>query len=312
MMNKNNPEANKEVKPRFRRWLYLSLYVLSAVLLMITGHLLLTFLPDSDFSKTVAGLIDQLDPSILLFIAAGFAAQMIDGMLGMAYGVSVTTFLMGLGIPAITPAVASASMHAAEVFTTGTSSLVYMRYRNVNMKLFRMLLLPGALGAVAGAITISYVNKDSLSLVRPVVACYTLILGILIVRKALNFHIKNRSGIRNFRLVALAGGFFDSIGGGGWGPIVTTTLVAAGRDFKYAVGSSHVAKFFVALISTITFFSVIGLYHWQIIAGLVIGSMIASPISIYFSTKISRKKGLILVGGLVVLISLRTLITSLF
>jgi uncharacterized membrane protein YfcA len=187
-----------------------------------------------------------------------------------------------------------------------------MRYRNVNMKLFRMLLLPGALGAVAGAITISYVNKDSLSLVRPVVACYTLILGILIVRKALNFHIKNRSGIRNFRLVALAGGFFDSIGGGGWGPIVTTTLVAAGRDFKYAVGSSHVAKFFVALISTITFFSVIGLHHWQIIAGLVIGSMIASPISIYFSTKISRKKGLILVGGLVVLISLRTLITSLF
>jgi uncharacterized membrane protein YfcA len=102
----------------------------------------------------------------------------------------------------------------------------------------------------------------------------------------------------------------DSVGGGGWGPIVTTSLVAGGRNLKYAIGSSHLAKFFVATISTITFFSIIGLSHWQIILGLVIGGMVAAPISIYFSNKIPTKKGLLFVGCLVIAISLKTIIST--
>jgi len=240
----------------------------------------------------------------------GFTAQMIDGSLGMAYGVSVTTFLLSLGIPAITPAVASASMHASEIFTTGSSSLVYMRYKNINKRLFRKLLLPGAIGAILGAVTISYISKDSLRFVKPLVACYTLFLGALIVIRTIRTNAGKTKKIKHIVPVAAAGGFFDSVGGGGWGPIVTTSLIAGGRNLRYSIGSSHLVKFFVAIISTITFISMIGLGHWQIIFGLVIGGMLAAPISIYLSNKIPIRSGLILVGSLVVLLSLRTLILA--
>ncbi|MGQ0827980.1 MAG: sulfite exporter TauE/SafE family protein [Bacteroidota bacterium] len=290
------------------RILYVLLYAISVIAIMLIGHLLFTLFPLSKISSSFLDLFNSIDSSILLYILGGFIAQMIDGALGMAYGVSVTTFLLSLGIPTITPAVASASMHASEVFTTGTSSLVYMRYKYVNNKLFRILLIPGALGAIAGAITVSYISKEYIGIVKPFAALYTLTLGILIMRKALNLHIKNRKKIKHIQPVAAVGGFLDSVGGGGWGPIVTTTLIAGGRNMRYAVGSSHVAKFFVALISTITFMVMIGLSHWQIILGLVIGSMAAAPISIYMSTKISNKWGLILVGMLVIIVSLRSLI----
>src|SRR5207245_331354 len=128
------------------------------------------FVPLTGFKDLVTGVIGKLDSHMMLYIAGGFTAQMIDGALGMAYGVSVTTFLLSLGIPAITPAIASASMHASEIFTTGSSSLVYMRYKNVNMKLFRKILWPGALGAVAGALAISFVSKKYFSIVKPVIA----------------------------------------------------------------------------------------------------------------------------------------------
>ncbi|MGZ6555084.1 MAG: sulfite exporter TauE/SafE family protein, partial [Bacteroidia bacterium] len=186
------------------------------------------------------------------------------------------------------------------------------RYKNVNNKLFRTLLIPGAIGAIAGAIVISYISKDYVNYVKPFVSVYTLALGVMIVRKALNLHIKTRKKIKRIKPVALIGGFLDSVGGGGWGPIVTTTLIAGGRNFRYAIGSSHVAKFFVAIISTATFISVIGLSHWHIIFGLVIGSMIAAPISIYLSNKISNKWGLILVGMLVIIVSFKTLIFTFF
>ena len=291
----------------YKRIFMMAIYSLSVIGIMLFGHLLFTLMPLTTIGDYFSGLATSLDSSVLIYMLCGFAAQMIDGALGMAYGVSVTTFLMSLGIPAITPAVASASMHASEIFTTGTSSLVYMRYKNVNNKLFRTLLIPGALGAIAGAFTISYVSKDYVNIIKPFVSLYTLILGVLIVRKALNLHIKTRSRIKKIKPIALLGGFLDSVGGGGWGPIVTTTLIAGGRNMRYAVGSSHVAKFFVALISTITFISVIGLHHWQVIFGLVIGSMIAAPLSIYLSFKISNKWGLILVGFLVIILSLRTI-----
>ena len=291
-----------------RRILFVSLYALSVIALMLVGHLFFTMIPLASIGGYFSDVASQFDTSILLYIAGGFVAQMIDGALGMAYGVSVTTFLMSLGIPVITPAVASASMHAAEIFTTGTSSLVYMRYKNVNNKLFKTLLIPGAIGAILGAICISFIGKEWIGIVKPFVAVYSLFLGVLIIRKALNLHIKTREKIKKIKPVALAGGFLDSVGGGGWGPIVTTTLIAGGRDMKFAVGSSHVAKFFVAIISTATFIAIIGLNHWHIIFGLVIGSMIAAPISIYLSNKISRKWGLILVGMLVIIVSLRNII----
>ncbi|MFI5148285.1 MAG: TSUP family transporter [Bacteroidia bacterium] len=287
-----------------------TLYSLVVILLLIVGHLVFMFFPAFTFADIRVFIGQHFDSHLLTYIIGGFTAQMIDGSLGMAYGVSVTTFLLSLGIPSITPAVASASMHASEIFTTGSSSLVYMRYKNINKRLFRKLLLPGALGAVLGALTISYVSKESLHFVKPLVAVYTLFLGALIIIRTIRSKQGKMKKIRHITPVAAAGGFLDSVGGGGWGPIVTTSLIAGGRNLRYSIGSSHLVKFFVAMISTITFVSVIGLSHWQIIFGLVIGGMIAAPISIYFSNKIPIRAGLILVGSLVVIFSVRTLLLA--
>ncbi len=288
-----------------------ALYSLAVIILMLIGHLILSYVPIDSLKDLGNVIVNNLDEDFALFVLGGFIAQMIDGALGMAYGVSVTTFLLSLGIPTITPAVASASMHASEIFTTGSSSLVYMRYKNVNIKLFKKLLIPGILGAVLGAASVSFISKDDILWIKPLVAIYTLILGSLIVIRALNVRLRKKSKIRKIFPVALIGGYLDSLGGGGWGPIVTISLVAGGRNLRYSIGSSHLAKFFVALISTITFFCIIGLSHWQIIFGLVIGGMVAAPISIYFSNKVPTKKGLILVGTLVIIISLKTIIQTL-
>jgi hypothetical protein len=292
----------KDKKKIFRRRVRTALlYSFSALALMVTGHFLFKYVPVEELAIRAAGSIDS---KILLWILAGFLAQLIDGSLGMAYGVSTTTFLLSAGI---SPAIASASMHASEIFTTGTSSLVYLRYRNINPKLFRSLLIPGAIGAIIGACTVSLL-KAKMVYVKPVVSVYTLILGVLIIRKAIGPKRRNKVCIRRMGVLASAGGFLDSVGGGGWGPIVTTTLVAGGRDLRYTIGSAHAAKFFVAVISSITFFFMIGLQHWTIILGLVIGGMIAAPFSIWLSTRISVRNGLILVGLLVIIISLQNIV----
>ena len=303
------PKQKPDIAKRIR---IAALYSVSVIVLMILGHLILSYVPAQSFKDLGNVITNNLDDNFLLFVVGGFIAQMIDGALGMAYGVSVTTFLLSLGIPAITPAVASASMHASEIFTTGSSSLVYMRYKNVNKRLFKKLLLPGILGAILGAASVSFVSKENIAWIKPLVAIYTLFLGTLIVIRSLNITLRKKDKIRKIFPVALFGGYLDSVGGGGWGPIVTTSLVAGGRHLRYSIGSSHLAKFFVAIISTITFFVIIGLSHWQIIFGLVIGGMIAAPISIYLSNKIPTKKGLIIVGTLVIIISLKTIIQTFY
>lgn len=286
-----------------------SIYSLLVIVSMIIGHLLLSYLPYKDFTSLWQDIHGHMDQNFWKYAMFGFIAQMIDGALGMAYGVSVTTFLLGSGISGITPAIASASMHASEIFTTGSSSLVYMRFRNINMKLFRALVWPGLIGTVVGVITVSFVSKEYFSVIKPMVAIYTLTLGIIIILRAFK-KPKKRKKVKNIYPIAFSGGFLDSVGGGGWGPIVTSSLLAGGRHLRYAVGSAHLAKFFVAVVSTITFSFMIGLSHWQVIIGLVIGGMVAAPFSIYLSNKIPIKKGLILVGILIIIISLRTLIKA--
>jgi uncharacterized protein len=281
-----------------------AIYVLSALALMITGHFLFKYIPLDDLAISA---YQSIDSTILLWILGGMLAQLVDGSLGMAYGVTTTTFLLSFGIP---PAVASASMHASEIFTTGTSSMVYLRYKNINGKLFRSLLIPGAIGAIIGACSVSLL-KSKMIYVKPFISVYTLFLGVLIIRKALGAIKTRKKKFRRMGPLAAVGGFLDSVGGGGWGPIVTTTLVAGGRDLRYSIGSAHAAKFFVALISTFTFFFMIGIDHWQIILGLVIGGMIATPFSIWLSTRISVRNGLILVGLLVIITSVHTLISIL-
>ncbi len=295
----------KDSKKTFnKRAKYIILYGLSVIAIMITGHIFFSYVPFQAIGNATTNLFSSVDKTILLWILGGFIAQMIDGALGMAYGVSASTFLLSFGIP---PQVASASMHASEIFTTGASSIFYIRYKNINIKLFKNLFVPGAIGAVLGACTLSLLKKY-MFYVKPFVAVYTLILGILILRKALrNRTIKKKKFSRIWPLAA-AGGFLDAAGGGGWGPIVTSTLVAGGRDLRYTIGSAHAARFFVALMATITYLFLIGISHWQIIVGLILGAAIAAPFSVWLSTKISVRKGLILVGFLVIIISIKIII----
>jgi len=303
-LNEDNVEDRKNFRVK-KATFYSFLIILSLAMVYIV---FLKF-PVMEMNSKWNEILDQLGPNVWKFVAFGFIAQMIDGALGMAYGVSVTTLLMSSGIPGITPAIASASMHASEIFTTGSSSLVYMRFRNINMKLFKALVWPGIVGTIVGVVAVSVVSKEYFSLIKPLVAIYTLTLGILIILRTFK-KPKKRKKIKNIYPVAFSGGFLDSVGGGGWGPIVTSSLLAGGRHLRYAVGSAHLAKFFVAVVSTVTFFVMIGLSHWQVIIGLVIGGMIAAPFSIYLSNKIPVKKGLILVGILIIALSIRTLIKS--
>jgi len=228
---------------------------------------------------------------------------MIDGALGMAYGVTATTFLLSFGI---TPAASSASVHASEVFTSGVSGLMHLKFGNVNNKLFKKLLIPGVIGAILGAYILSSFEQYNY-IIKPLVSIYTLILGVIIVFKALKKDAIRQKIKRIFPL-AMAGGFLDSIGGGGWGPIVSSTLIARGRNPRYTIGSVNLAEFFIALASSLTFVTLIGLTHWAIIIGLIIGGCIAAPIAAYLANKIPTKAIMLLVGIVVIILSLKRIL----
>jgi len=250
-------------------------------------------------------VIESLGPEFFIFVLGGFIAQMVDGSLGMAYGVSASTFLMSFGVP---PAAASASIHTAEVFTSGVSGLSHLRFGNVNKKLFKSLLIPGVLGAITGAYILTAFEEYN-AVVRPVVAVYTLLLGIVIIRKAI-MKQREKKPTKNIQALAGFGGFMDSIGGGGWGPIVASTLIAKGRSPRYTIGSVNLAEFFVSFASSLTFFATIGLSYFGIIAGLILGGIIAAPIAASLTQKLPIKTMMIFVGALVAVASLRLIIIS--
>jgi uncharacterized membrane protein YfcA len=249
----------------------------------------------------------QITSDILIYMLGGFIAQMIDGALGMAYGVSATTFLLSFGV---SPAAASASVHTSEIFTSGVSGLMHLRFGNVNSKLFKNLLLPGIAGAILGAYILTSLEEYN-SYIKPVVSVYTMILGTIIIRKALAAR-RRKKKTKNVGILAIVGGFLDSIGGGGWGPIVTSTLLAGGRNARYTIGSVNLAEFFVAFSSSITFIIFLGLNHFQVILGLVLGGMIAAPIAATLSRKLPVKTIMLAVGIVIIIVSLRTILLMLW
>lgn len=304
----NNYSTPKELRLRPTP-LTISIAGLFVLTLMYLGHLLFRLVPTDVINEYASGLAVQIDVQVLTYIGIGFLAQMIDGAFGMAYGPTTTSFLMAMGI---TPAVASATLHTAEVFAAGTASVSYYHHKNINFKLFKLLAFAGILGAILGASLLAFVSKDQLSIVKPLVALYTLSLGVIVIRRALATGkvSKQKKNIRLIPAVGFVGSFFDSIGGGGWGAIVTSSLVALGRDVRYAIGSAHLAKFVVATTSAITFVLLLGFHHWLIVAGVILGSMIAAPFSVMIGNRIPKRNGLIIVGVLVIALSLRTILRS--
>lgn len=272
--------------------------VFAAIALMVIGHLIFTYFTYDRLTVLWDEL--ELNQAFFYYVLGGFVAQMIDGALGMAYGVTASTFLLTLGVP---PSAVSASVHSSEIFTSGASGYMHLKFGNVNSKLFARILFPGVLGAILGAYLLSSLEQY-IYIIKPLVAVYTLILGILIIQKALKKRIEKKP-IRKIGWLALAGGTLDSIGGGGWGPIVTSTLIARGRHPKYTIGSVNLAEFFVSLASSITFISIIGFSHWQVVLGLILGGMVAAPIAASLSRKLPIKTMMIMVGTIVIIVSVR-------
>ena len=285
---------------------YILLFLAGATGLVGLYFLLRYLLPEQVLHGQ-AFVLRNLTPDFFLYVLGGFLAQMVDGALGMAYGLTSTTFLLSFGI---SPAAASASVHTSEIFTSGASGLMHLKLKNVNKKLFQTLLIPGVIGAILGAYVLSSLEAYNYIL-KPAVAIYTLILGCLIIKRAF---IPKTHKVKSSRIAPLAifGGFVDSVGGGGWGPVVSSSLIVGGHAPRFAIGSVNLAEFFIALASSITFFTMIGIDYWKIIAGLVIGGVIAAPIAANLSKNLPVKTLMIMVGFLVVLVSLRILYMALY
>lgn len=289
-----------------KRWRRIATYSVLAFFFMLLGHFVLSYIPFRDLQNSFISITGDIDTDFYIMIIAGFVAQLIDGALGMGYGVTCTTFLLSLGInlPAI-----SGSIHTAEMFSSAASGYSHYKFGNVNKKLFRALLIPGVAGAILGAWFLSKFGTDNAQYIRPMLACYTLFLGLSILLKAFR---KNKPGkVKRVGWLAGAGGFLDSFGGGGWGPLVTSTLISKGRTPKYVIGTVSITEFFVTLASALTFFTLIGLSHWQVIIGLIIGGVAAAPIAVRLAGRLPLKTMFIAVGALVIIWSLRILMKSL-
>lgn len=250
-----------------------------------------------------------MDLNILVFILVGFLAQIIDGALGMAYGVSSNTFLLSIGIP---PAAASASVHMAEVVTTGVSGFSHWRMENIDKDLIKRLILPGVLGGVTGAYLLTSIPSD---VIKPIVSAYLLIMGFVILFKALKMGEIVKDTPQYISVLGLIGGFFDAIGGGGWGPIVTTSLIARGTHPRFTIGSVNFSEFFITFAESITFILALRMSFfadfWMIIAGLLIGGVIAAPLAAIVCKKLPPRILMAMVGVLIIALSIRTIVLSL-
>lgn len=300
--------ANKDPdsKTGEQRWRKIASLCLFAFFCMLAGHLVLSYVPFGEILKSSSNLAQQLDDTFYWMILAGFLAQLVDGALGMGYGVTCTTFMLSIGInlPAI-----SGSIHTAEMFSSGISGYSHYKFGNVNKRLFRALLIPGVIGAVTGAYLLSKFGTEYADYIRPILASYTLFLGAKIILAAFRKN-KRSTKVKHVGWLAGAGGFLDSFGGGGWGPLVTSTLISKGRTPRFVIGSVSITEFFVTLASALTFFSMIGISHWQVIAGLVIGGMLAAPLAAKLTGRLPLKTMFIAVGSLVIIWSLRILLKA--
>ena len=286
------------------RWRKIATYSLLAFAFMLIGYFIFSYLPLQKMANDTYKWYKTLDSGFPIMLLAGFLAQMVDGALGMGYGVTSATILLSAGV---NPAAISGSIHTAEMFASGASGYSHYKFGNVNKKLFKALLIPGVLGAIGGAILLVVMGNKYGNFIRPVIAAYTLILGVKFILNAFR-EKKPQRKFKRYRLLAGVGGFFDSFGGGGWGPIVTSTLINTGRSHKYAVGTVSLTEFFVTLASAFTFFTMIGVSHWQTILALVVGGLIAAPFAAKLAGKLPKKTAYLLLGVLVIIWSIRILI----
>lgn len=290
-------------KPKEKKWQQVVKICLFAFVFMIIGAGVFSFFPAKQLYGVVNVIPTLIDvPSFLIMLLTGFMAQMVDGSLGMGYGTISTTFLLANGV---NPAVVSSRVHSARVFSSGVSGYSHHRFGNINKKMFRALVVPGIIGAVTGA-TLAYFGQRYSTYVRVPLALYTAYLGYFIIKKALRKR-NQQDKVKRAGWLAGIGGFMDAFAGGGWGALVTSTLISKRKSPRYVIGSVCLAEFFVVFASAVTFF--ILLKHIPIgdVLGLIIGGIIAAPIAARLVGKLPLKTTYFLVGGLVTCTSLFSL-----
>ncbi|CAM4379143.1 hypothetical protein CR156_18025 [Stenotrophomonas lactitubi] len=239
----------------------------------------------------------ELSSEFWWFILIGLGAQLVDGALGMAFGLVSSSVLLSMGLP---PAQVSASVHTAEVFTTGASGVSHLVAGNVDKRLFFRLALPGALGGALGAYVLTQVPGD---LIRPLIYLYLLVLAIIILARAAGRWMP-KGEIRRVPVLGFFAGLLDASGGGGWGPVATSTLLARGGQARTTIGTVNAAEFVVTLTISATFLLSMGVQHLQIVAGLLIGGMMAAPVAAVLVKRVKERWVLVAVGVLVLGISL--------
>jgi len=289
----NSVDVKSDTSIKEKLWVIIPVFLLVGLLsTLIYNHY-------AEFSWN--GFVSGFNQEFLVFFFIGVFAQLVDGTLGMGYGATSTSFLLAYGVP---PVVSSTGVHVAEMFTTGVSAISHHRFGNINKKLVKHLLIPGVLGSITGAYLLSDIidGED----IKPFIAVYMIILAVIIIRKALAKTIIKKK-TKKLGILAAFGGFMDAVGGGGWGPIVTSTLLGRGRNPRYTIGSVNAAEFAVSFASGITFMLFGGIHGWQVIIGLILGGVIAAPLGAYLVNKIKRKPMMIAVGVLIILLSLKTL-----
>lgn len=270
--------------------------------LLLAGAFVLSYYQ----SAIVRGFVEEVSvglASAAFWKAAGvgLCAQVVDGALGMAYGVTSTSFLLSVGVP---PAAASASVHLAEIFTTGFSGVSHWRLGNVNGALFKRLVIPGIIGSVLGAFVVTSLDGK---LLRPYISGYLLLMGIYIQVKAFRTITIATEPPKYIAPLGLTGGFVDAVGGGGWGPVVTTSLISTGQEPRRTIGSVNAAEFFVAVASGVSFAVLGGFTVWTTIAGLVFGGFFAAPLAALLVRRASTQPLMTIVGLLISSLSLHNL-----
>lgn len=299
-----------EVQPKKvneeKKWKSIATKLIILFAAMVVGHIILSSVPLPPLPELWVSAKEYVDANFFYFILAGFLAQLVDGLLGMGYGVTSATCLITAGV---NPVAVSAAIHTSEIFSAGVSGYSHYRFGNVNKKLFKHLVIPGVLGAILGAAMLVLLGEHAGSWLMPLIAVYAMFLGFKIFSRA--FQMSTPSGkIKRVGWLAWCGGFLDSFGGGGWGPIVTSTLISKGKSPRYTIGTVSLTEFFITLASAATFFFTSGVSHLAVVVGLLIGGVVAAPISAKLAGKLPAKTMMIGVGIIVMIWSIRLIIKS--
>ena len=254
------------------------------------------------------GEIDLI--ALLPYIAVGFAAQLIDGALGMAFGVISSTLL--IGVMGVSPAVASTGVHVVESFTTGASGISHALHRNINWKLFLRLLIPGVIGGILGAYVLTSVDA---AIARPIVMIYLTAIGLYLLYRGLGFPLHPREP-KIVEPLGAIGGFLDAAGGGGWGPVVTSNLIIQGSPPRETIGTVSATEFFLTVTISATFLISIGIEGLtpdvlKPMLGLLIGGLAAAPLGAYVVKHVPTRGLLFMVGVVLTLTSAYSVWTAL-